>query len=127
VPLGRLLLDVDGTAGLPDASYIFIPKLQKIMRALEWYILLPFGIFYGNSEYFTAIRNILRQFGIFYGNSEYFTAIRNSLRPFGIFYVHLVNFMAIWYTLSPFWYISPVLICCTTTNLATLVKSICVD
>jgi hypothetical protein len=52
---------------------------------------------------------------------------------FGIFCDHLVNFPSIWYILWPFgifcghleyfvaiWYISPVLVCWTKKNLATL-------
>jgi hypothetical protein len=46
-----------------------------------WYILRPFGIFYGHLVYFTAIWYILRQCDIFYGNVVYFTAIWSILRP----------------------------------------------
>jgi hypothetical protein len=47
--------------------------------------------------------------GIFYGHSVYFMAIWYILWLFGIFYGYLV-------------YFSPVLVCCTEKNLATLVQ-----
>jgi hypothetical protein len=46
------------------------------------------GIFLGLLEYFTAIWYILWPFGIFYGHLVF-------LWPFGIFYGHLVYFVAI--------------------------------
>jgi hypothetical protein len=49
----------------------------------------------------------------------------------GIFYGHMVNFVAIWYILwlfglfcGHFGIFSPVLVCCSTKNLATLVCGI---
>jgi hypothetical protein len=42
-----------------------------------------------------------------------FMAILFILLPNGMFHVHLVHFVVIWY-------ISPVLVCCTEKNLATL-------
>jgi hypothetical protein len=36
-----------------------------------WYIIWPFGIFYGHLVYFMAILNILWPFGIFYVHLEY--------------------------------------------------------
>jgi hypothetical protein len=49
--------------------------------------------------YFMAIWYILRPFGIFYGHLVYFTAIWYILRPFGIF-------LAIWYKyFNANWYI----------------------
>jgi hypothetical protein len=53
-------------------------------------ILWPFDIF-------KVIWYILRPFGIFYGHLVYFTVIWCVLRPFGIFYGHLVYFSPIWY------------------------------
>jgi hypothetical protein len=44
-----------------------------------WFILWPFGIFYGHLVYFMGIWYILWAFGIFYGH-------------FGIFCVNLVYF-----------------------------------
>jgi hypothetical protein len=38
-----------------------------------WYVLRPFGIFYGHLVYFTAIWYILRPFGFFYGYLVYFS------------------------------------------------------
>jgi hypothetical protein len=73
-----------------------------------WYILLPFGTFYGLLENFMAF------FGIFYGLLVYFVAFWYILWPFGIFYGILVYFMA-------FWYIFLVLVCYTQKSLATLV------
>jgi hypothetical protein len=40
-----------------------------------WYILWPFGIFYGHLVYFMAIWYILWPFGIFCGHLVYFMAI----------------------------------------------------
>jgi hypothetical protein len=70
---------------------------------------------------------------IFYGHLVHFTDIWFILLPFGSFYCHLVHFTAIWFILLTFgthcghlvyfvviWYIFPVLVCCTTKNLATL-------
>jgi hypothetical protein len=37
-----------------------------------WYILWPFGIFYGHLVYFMAVWYILWPFGIFYGHLVYF-------------------------------------------------------
>jgi hypothetical protein len=48
--------------------------------------------------------------GIFYVYLVYFTAIGNILSPFGIFFNHFVHF-------------SPVLVCCTKENLATLITT----
>jgi hypothetical protein len=59
-----------------------------------WYILRPFGLFYGHLVYFTAIWSILRQFGIVCGHLVYFS--------------YLV-------------YFPPFLVCGTKKNLATLV------
>jgi hypothetical protein len=67
-----------------------------------WYILWLFGIFYGNLVYFMVIWYILWLFGIFYGYLVYFMA------------TYLVYFMVIWYIFSP------VLVCCTKKNRATL-------
>jgi hypothetical protein len=58
-----------------------------------WYILWPFGIFYGHLVYFMAIWYILWPFGIFYGHLVY-------LWPFGILCHRLVHF-------PPFWYVVP--------------------
>jgi hypothetical protein len=46
-------------------------------RVLEWIMLK-------HSEYFTAIWYIIRPFGIYYGHLVYFTAIWYILWPFGI-------------------------------------------
>jgi hypothetical protein len=46
-------------------------------------------------------------------------AIWYILGPTGKFYGHLVHFMVIWYILWSFGIIFPVLLCCTTKNLAT--------
>jgi hypothetical protein len=80
-----------------------------------WYILWPFGIFYGHLVYFMAIWYILWSFGIFDSHFVYLMAIWYIkwpfcifdghlvyFCPFGIFYGHLVYFMAIWYILCPF-------------------------
>jgi hypothetical protein len=61
--------------------------------------------------------------GIFYGRLVYFT----GMYVIGNFYGHLVHFVAIWYILWPFGMFSPVLVCCTKKNLATLIQSICVE
>jgi hypothetical protein len=45
-----------------------------------WYILWPFGIFYGHLVYFMAIWYILWSFGIFYGH----LVIWYIFPPFGI-------------------------------------------
>jgi hypothetical protein len=90
-----------------------------------WYILWPFGIFYGHLVYFMAIWYILWPFGIFYGHLVYFMAISYILWPFRIFYGHLVYFMAISYILWPFVnlvvfrYIFPALVNYVKKNLAT--------
>jgi hypothetical protein len=49
-------------------------------------------------------------------------AIWYILWPFGIFYRHLVYFIAIWYILWLFCIFSPVLVCCSKKNLATLLQ-----
>jgi hypothetical protein len=86
------------------------------------------GIFYGHSEYLTAIWYILCPFGAFCGHLVhiFFTvwvsctkknlvmAIWNILCRFGIFYDHLVLI----------WYVFPGLVSCTKKNLATLIASI---
>jgi hypothetical protein len=55
----------------------------------------------------------MENLGIFYDHLVYLTAIKNILWPFGTFCGHLVHFVAIWY-------IFPILVFCTKTNLATL-------
>jgi hypothetical protein len=67
-----------------------------------WYILWPFGIFYGKLIYCNLV--VLWQFGKFYG--------------------HFVYFLAIWYILWPFGIFFPALVCCIKKNLATLVQLI---
>jgi hypothetical protein len=81
-----------------------------------WYILWPFGIFYGHLVYFMAIWYILWPLGIFYGHLVYFMAIWYILWPFGIFYGHWVYFRVIWKKI-------PGLVRCTKENMATLVCS----
>jgi hypothetical protein len=54
-------------AGLPDGRY---PNLGKFWRALHWKLLVSF---YGHFWY------ILRPFGIFYGHLVYFMAIVSRL------------------------------------------------
>jgi hypothetical protein len=39
---------------------------------------------------------------IFFGQLEYFTAVRHILKPFGTFCGHLVHFVVIWYILWSF-------------------------
>jgi hypothetical protein len=55
------------------------PNCGKFWRVLKcWYILWPFGIFYGHLIYFMAIWYILRPFGIFcwfYRHLEYFFSV----------------------------------------------------
>jgi hypothetical protein len=46
------------------------------------------------------------------------------MEEIGKFYDHLVHFTAIWYILCLFDIISPVLVCCTKKNLATLHETI---
>jgi hypothetical protein len=71
-----------------------------------YYILCPFGLFYGHLVYFMAIWYI-------------FTVLLcwSILRPSGILYGHLVYFVVIWY-------IFPVLVCCSTKNLAAQLRSV---
>jgi hypothetical protein len=91
-----------------------------------WYILCPFGMFYGHLlygclVYLMAIWYILWLFGISYGHLVYLSfvhlvylmAIRYTLWPFGISYGHLVYLTAIWYILLLFGIFFPVLVCCT--------------
>jgi hypothetical protein len=82
---------------VPDIFKPKIPIWVKLAGSCKrcWYVLWPFGIFYGHLVNFMAIWYILWPFGIFYGHLVY-------LWPFGIFYGHLVYFMAIWYILWPF-------------------------
>jgi hypothetical protein len=56
--------------------------------------------------YFMAIWYILWPFGIFYGELVNFIAICSSLRTFGNFMAILVHFVVIWYSF-------PVLVFCT--------------
>jgi hypothetical protein len=51
-----------------------------------WYILWPFGIFYGHLVYFMAIWYILWPFGIFYGHLVYFLVIWYIFSRFGMLY-----------------------------------------
>jgi hypothetical protein len=55
-----------------------------------WYILWPFGIFYGHLVYFMVIWYILWSLGIFYGHLLYFMVTWYILWSLGIFYGHLV-------------------------------------
>jgi hypothetical protein len=79
-----------------------------------WFILQPFGVFYGHWLYFMAIGYIcimaigyiLWLLGIFYGHWVHIMAIGYILWPLGIFYGYLVHFF-------PFR--------CSKKNLATLV------
>jgi hypothetical protein len=106
-----------------------------------WYIIWPFGPFYGYLVYFMALWPILWLFGPFYGYLAHFMAIWSILWLFGPFYGNLAHFMAIWSILwifgllmanwyilcpfsifygylvyfFPFWYFG-----CTKRNLATL-------
>jgi hypothetical protein len=57
-----------------------------------WYILWPFGIFYGHSVYFMAIRYTLWPFGIFCGHMVCFMVIWYILWLLSIFYGYLVHF-----------------------------------
>jgi hypothetical protein len=83
-----------------------IPNLGKFCKVLKWkmlvwfvaiwYILWPFGVFYG-------IWYILWPFGVFYGIWYILWPIGILyVWPFGISYGHLVYFMANWYILWPF-------------------------
>jgi hypothetical protein len=56
----------------------------------------------------------MQNLGIFYDHLVYFTSIGNILWPFGIFCGNLVYFVVIWYIL-------PVLVFWSKTNLATLI------
>jgi hypothetical protein len=61
--------------------------LDGALNEMRWYILWPFGIFYGHLEYFQALWNIFRPFGILYGDLVIFghCVYVFSLR-FGILY-----------------------------------------
>jgi hypothetical protein len=61
--------------------------------------------------------------GIFYGDLLYFTAIWYILRPFVIFYGHLLFFYGHLVYFWRFGIFFPVLVCCTETNLATLISA----
>jgi hypothetical protein len=49
----------------------------------------------------------LENVDVFYGHSEYFRDIWNILGTFGIFYYHLVQFVFDWYIFFRFWYHVP--------------------
>jgi hypothetical protein len=80
-----------------QGSQILKPKILiwvifgGICNGSGWYIVWPFGLFYGNLVYFEAIWYILRLFGIFCRHLIYFVAIWYILHMF------------IWYT----WFIAP--------------------
>jgi hypothetical protein len=70
------------------------------------------AIFFGQLEYFTAVRHILKPFGTFCGHLVHFVVIWYILWSFGTFCGHLVHFVVIWYSF-------PILVHCTKKHLAT--------
>jgi hypothetical protein len=92
------------------------PTLGKLWWVLHWKMLINlciyilynhFGQFFGHLVYFVCY------FGIFCVTLIYFVLLWYILCYFGIFCVTLVYFVVIWYNF-------PVLVHCTTKNLATL-------
>jgi hypothetical protein len=81
--------------------YLFKPKVQIWVNLggscnwRWWYILRPFGLYYGHLAYITAIWPILRPFGLFYSHLVYLISIWYILRPFCISDVHSVYLMSI--------------------------------
>jgi hypothetical protein len=78
------------------------------MEGTYWYILWPFGPFYGHLVHFMVIWSILWSNGIFFGHLVHFMAKWYILWPFGEFNGHLGSIFP------------PVLVCCTMKNLATM-------
>jgi hypothetical protein len=86
-------------AGLPDGTYILVPKI-------------PIWVYFGR-PYSGKLWNILYQFGIFFCHLVHFMAVWYILWSFGIFCDHLVQFVIIWCIwcllalFSSFWYAVP--------------------
>jgi hypothetical protein len=97
-----------------------------------WFILWPFGIFYGLLVYFFwpfciilgllvyfMFFNILWSFGIFYGHLVYFVVIF-CICGILVYTSRFGIFMVIWCILSSLGIYFPFLVCCPEKNLATL-------
>jgi hypothetical protein len=104
---------------MPDG--LFSNQKSQFGWILEGLAMEKVGIFYVYLVYSTAFENMW-SFGIFYGHLiyfmviVYFMAIWYVLWSSGIYYSHLVYVPILW----SFGIFSPVLVCCTKKNLATL-------
>jgi hypothetical protein len=96
-------------------TQVWNPDLGKFWRLLQWKMLV----------YYISVWYILRLFGILCGHLVYFKAkaIWYIVWSFGIFYGILCGHLVCRYGMYILWLFgifSPVLVCCTEKNLATL-------